>query len=281
MGAGDQNAAAVGAGIVREGIASVSIGTGGMAIQLLRHPYRDPAGKICVGAHALYGNWQVEGYQTGAAGVFRWFRDTMAQWEKHQAGLAGEGVYERLDALAAQTPPGADGLVLLPYFASSAAPRWNANARGTLMGLTFAHGMGHLARAFMEGIALEQKDILRSMERAGGRVARIRLTGGASKSPLWCQIQADMYGVPVETLQMSDTALAGAAVFAGVGAGLFGSVEQGVARMVHPSATFSPNAQTVTRYERLYGAYDRAVLALEQSGVFDEIAALQREGDTI
>ena len=139
IGAGDQNSAAVGAGVVRKGFLSVSLGTGGLAAAYLDEPFRDPNRKAMVDNHAVYGKWQLEGLQAGAAGVFRWFRDEIAAMEKEAAGASGKNVYDTLNGMIAKTPPGAKGLVLLPYLASATTPRWNPHARGTLLGLTFAH----------------------------------------------------------------------------------------------------------------------------------------------
>ena len=132
VGAGDQNSAVVGAGIVSEGRLSVSIGTGGIAIAYLDRPFRDPQEMSMITNHAIRGKWQMEGYQAGAAGVFRWFRDEIAALEKSQAPSKGKDVYVILDEMIANTPAGAKGLVFLPYLASATAPRWNPQARGTL-----------------------------------------------------------------------------------------------------------------------------------------------------
>ncbi len=276
VGAGDQNAAAVGAGIINEGIASVSIGTGGMAIILLDKSYRDKDMKACVGSHAIYGKWQFEGYQIGAAGVFRWFRDEVAALEKQEAKENGKDVYVMLDEMISETKPGSDGLVFLPFLASSGAPRWNPDARGTFIGLTFAHDRRHLARAFMEGITLEQKDILRSMRVTGNKIEKVRIMGGAAKSELWCQMQADMYDKEVETLKVSDAALVGAAIFAGVGVGLFKNIKQGVSRMVKIDKKYYPIKENVETYDQIYEIYCKTYETIEQNGVYKMVAEFQK-----
>jgi xylulokinase len=277
VGAGDQNAAAVGAGVVNKNIASISIGTGGMAITMLDRPYRDPAMKACIGSHAIFGNWQFEGYQIGAAGVFRWFRDEIAALEKADAQKRGESAYIKLDEMIRNTMPGANGLICLPFLASAAAPRWNPDARGALLGLTFAHGRKHMARAVIEGITLEQKDILNSMLVTGNRIDKVRIMGGAAKSELWCQIQADMYNSKVETLRVSDAALVGAAIFAGIGVGLYGDVVKAAEEMVHPEKEYAPDPERAELYEELYGIYCDAYEALDKSGVYGSIAKFQSD----
>lgn len=275
VGAGDQNSAAIGAGIINEGIASVSIGTGGMAIILLDKPYRDTAMKACVGSHAIYGKWQFEGYQIGAAGVFRWFRDEIAALEKDFALKNGEDVYKKLNEMIAEVPPGSEGLVFLPFLASAAAPRWNSDARGTFVGLTFAHERKHLARAFMEGITLEQKDILNSMKVTGNKVDTVRIMGGSSKSEIWCQMQADIYNKEVETLKVSDAALVGAAIFAGIGIGIFKDIKTGVNSMVKTSKKYYPRQNYSAIYDQVYNIYCNIYESLNERGVYSQIAEFQ------
>jgi xylulokinase len=275
VGAGDQNCATVGAGIIKGGNVSVSIGTGGMAIAFLDKPYRDPAGQSMVTNHAIHGRWQLEGYQAGAAGVFRWFRDEVATLEKTIADENGKDVFDMINELIEKTPVGSKGLVFLPYLASATAPRWNSSARGTLIGLTFAHDRGCLARAFMEGITMEQKDIIEAMLRTGVEVQAARIMGGATKSELWNQMQADMYNLPVETLKVTDAAVLGAAILAGVGVGVFSSVENGVEQMVSISKRYMPIAENVQTYNDLYQVYSKAYNGLADSGTFDALVAIQ------
>ena len=275
VGAGDQNSAVVGAGIVQPGYLSVSMGTGGIAITYLDEPFRDPSGMSMVTNHAIHGKWQLEGLQAGAAGVFRWFRDEIATLEKERAQEQNRDPYELINELIEKTPVGAKGLVFLPYLASATAPRWNAHARGTLTGLTFAHDRGCLARAFIEGITLEMKDILTSMLSSGIEVDTIRIMGGATKSPIWNQIQADVYNRPVETLKITDAALLGAAIFAGTGSGCFKDIRDAVSRMVVVDSVYEPVQENVEIYEELYDIYCRLYEGMEMREVFEKLSCLQ------
>ncbi|GAH65267.1 unnamed protein product, partial [marine sediment metagenome] len=242
VGAGDQNSAVIGAGVINDGDISVSIGTGGIAIACLDKPFRDPDGMNMVTNHAISGKWQMEGLQNGAAGVFRWFRDEIATYEKMEAEKNNEDVYKILDKMIKQIPAGSKGLVMLPYLAGSATPYWNTNARGTIIGLTFAHNKACLARCFIEGITLEMKDIINSFNRSGIKVDNIKMIGGASKSDIWNQIQSDMYKTKSSILKHSDAAIIGAAIFAGVGCKAFESIEKGVEKMVAVDKTYNPGS---------------------------------------
>lgn len=276
VGAGDQNCAAIGAGVVRPGLASVSLGTGGLTTVFTSNPYRDPRGKTMVTNSAVHGNWQLEGLQNGAAGVFRWFRDEIAALEKYEAERDGLDPYVRLNRMIEQSPPGGRGLVFLPYLASAASPRYDQNARGSLIGLTFQHTRGDIARAVIEGITLEQKDILTYMWRAGIRFEYINIMGGATKSEIWNQLQADCYGYPVKTLQVTDAAAMGAAICACIGAGIFKDVAAAVDAMVKTDRTYNPNPDMTALYDESYRMYCDAYEGLAATKVFERIVKRQK-----
>ena len=277
VGAGDQNCASTGAGVVRPGMASVSIGTGGLALAFLDRPFRDTKGKGIITINTVHGNWQIEGLQNGSAGVLRWFRDQLAIYDKEEAEKDGEDAYVRIGRLIEESRPGADGLVFLPYLASACTPRYDQDARGTLVGLSLIHTRGDIARAVMEGITLDQKDIITSIREAGIGIDRIRIMGGATKSDLWNQLQADCYGVPVETLKITDAAVMGAAICAGVGAGLYPDIPAAADSLVRVDRTYEPSPEMVEFYDESYQLYVDAYEALSGEGsVFEKIAARQK-----
>ena len=277
VGAGDQNSAAVGAGIVYNGYLSVSMGTAGNANAYLEKPFRDPEGKSMVVNHAIYNRWQIEGHQAGAAGVYRWFRDKIGMYEKYYAEKNNKDVYEILNKLISKTPAGSKGLVFLPYLASSTAPRWNPNARGVLAGLAFVHSRGCVARSFMEGITLEMKDIINSITNSGIKIKISRITGGATKSDVWNQIQSDVYNLKVETLQITDTAVMGAAIMGGVGVGIFKDIIEGVENMVKVDKIYEPLSKNAEIYDELYDIYCRLYECLDRSKVFNKLVKLQEK----
>lgn len=219
--------------------------------------------------------YQFEGYQTGAASVFRWYRDEIATQEKAEAEREGRNVYDILNERIEGTPVGAKGLVMLPYFASATSPRWNPDARGTLIGLTFAHDRACIARACMEGIVLEQKDILTNMVKNGIAVDSIRIIGGATKSTVWNQIQADMYQMRCETLDVPDAAVLGAAIMAGVAVGIFASIPEAANRMIHVADYYEPIAANTAIYNEMYAIYCAAYEGFQHTHVFEKIAKLQ------
>ena len=271
VGVGDQNSAALGAGVVAPSAVSISLGTGGLATVVLDGCYRDPRRQSMVTSHAIHGLWTFEGLQNAAAGAFRWFRDEIAALEKHQAAEPG-GAYDALNKMIDATPVGAHGLLMLPQFAGSAAPRWNAAARGGFLGLTLAHTRSDMARACVEGITLEQKDILHSLQTEGKDFSHVRIVGGATKSPVWNQIQADIYGLPCETLAVSDAAALGAAISAGTGVHIFSSLAEGAEKMVHVRERYEPDQTQTAQYEDLYHVYCDAYEALEKAQIFQQLS---------
>lgn len=285
VGAGDQNAAAVGAGVVERGIMSVSLGTGGLAAAFVDGPISDldPSGMLT--GHAIPGRFMLEGYQPAGASSLRWFRDEISRcWFRQgenlppvcsYAAAEDKDVYDILDCLAATAPPGSKGLIVNPYFASAATPRWNADARATITGMTFAHDRACLVRAFMEGITLDVKDMVESMKRCGVPIETVRILGGPTKCELWNQIQADIYGQPVATLQTTDAAPLGAAICAAVGAGLFKDIPEGVARMVRTDKQYEPIPGNVAIYEELYEVFCEIYEGLNPR-VYKRLAEIQQ-----
>ncbi len=255
IGAGDQCAGSLGAGVARRGSLSISMGTAGAVTAVLDSPYRDPNGRIMITNHSRQGRWLLEGYQAAAASVFRWFKEELGTVETMEAQARGLDAYDLIGALAAKAPPGARGLVFLPYFASAATPRYDPGARGVLAGLTFAHDRACVARAFMEGITMDMRDMIVAIKAAGATVDTVRLLGGPTKSAFWNQIQADIYGTGVQTLKVGDATVLGAAVMGAVGAGLFRDVEEGAAAMVRVDRTFEPDPSKTALYDELYAAF--------------------------
>lgn len=274
LGIGDQNSAALGAGIVKTGGISVSIGTGGLATALLDECYRDPKGQAMVTNHAIHGLWTFEGLQNAAAGVFRWFRDELTTLELDRYG---EKVYGTLDEMISKVPVGANGLLMLPFFAGSAAPRWNSKARGGFLGLTLSHTRSDMARACLEGITLEQKDIINSLSTENVSFQYVRIVGGATKSKIWNQMQADIYNLPCETLVVTDAAVLGAAICAGYGTGIFDSIEDAVTQMVKVADRYEPNAENAVKYEELYKLYCDVYHVLDEGNIFEKFTKIQEK----
>jgi xylulokinase len=184
-GGGDNAAAAVGNGVIREGLASCSIGTSGVLFAHSDDLTLDPSGRMHAFCHAVPGRYHLMGVTLAAGGSLRWWRE-----------IIGQG-YDQLSALAAEAPPGAEGLVFLPYLSGERTPHLDPLARGAFFGLTSRHGLGHLTRAVMEGVAFSLRDSLEIMSSLGANPTQIRATGGGARSPFWRQLLADILGRPI------------------------------------------------------------------------------------
>lgn len=252
-GAGDQAAGAVGMGVVRPGAVSATIGTSGVVFAATEKPALDPLGRIHTFCHAVPARWHVMGVTQGAGLSLRWFR------EQFGAGAAdGRDAYERLCAEAETVPAGADGLLWTPYLMGERTPHLDPHARAALVGLTASHTRAHIVRAILEGIAFSLRDTLTIFDEMNVPVETIRLGGGGARSALWRQIQADVYGRTVESVETEEGAAYGAALLAGVGGGAWRSVDEACTACVRVRAQVAPGAAAGlmnARYQKYQTVY--------------------------
>jgi xylulokinase len=251
-GAGDQAAGAVGMGITRPGAVSATIGTSGVVFAATDRPATDPHGRLHTFCHAVPGMWHVMGVTQAAGLSLRWVRDRFA-----------DGVsYDTLTAEAAAVEPGADGVLWAPYLMGERTPHCDPTVRAALIGLAASHGRGHVVRAVMEGVAFSLRDTLSIFADMQVPVRTIRVGGGGARSALWRQIQADVYAQPVETVTSDEGAAYGAAMLAGVGAGLWETVDAACDALVAVADTTTPRREIVARMNECYEAYRRIYPAL-------------------
>ncbi len=259
-GAGDQAAGAVGMGIATPGAVSATIGTSGVVFAATDRPSLDARGRLHTFCHAVPGRWHVMGVTQAAGLSLRWFRDTFG------AGASDANdkrdPYERLTAEAAAIPPGSDGLLWAPYLMGERTPHLDPNARAALIGLTASHTRGHIVRAILEGVAFSLRDSFTLFAEMGVPVRNIRLGGGGARSPLWRQIQADAYGHEVEILEAEEGAAYGAAILAGVGAGVWSSVDAACSKVVKVAQRVASQPALVERMNTSYAAYRRMYPAI-------------------
>ncbi len=249
-GAGDQAAGAVGAGVVRPGAVSATIGTSGVVFAATDRPALDPRGRVHTFCHAVPGGWHVMGVTQGAGLSLRWFRDQFGAGPDD-----GRDPYERLAEEAAGVPPGADGLLWAPYLMGERTPHLDPHARAALAGLTASHTRAHVVRAILEGVAFSLRDTLTIFAEMGVPVETIRLGGGGARSALWRQIQSDVYGREVELVEADEGAAYGAALLAGVGGGAWGSVVEACAASVRVRERVAPRAETARVMDERYEAF--------------------------
>jgi len=197
---------------------------------------------------------------TQAAGLsLRWFRDQFAR----VPAVDGQDPYEQLTAEAATAPAGADGLLWAPYLMGERTPHLDPTARGVLAGLTASHTRAHVIRAILEGVAFSLKDTFTIFAEMKVPVKNIRLGGGGARSPLWRQIQADVYGQEVEIVEAEEGAAFGAAILAGVGAGMWPSVGAACDSVVRVVERISPIPANVVVMNAAGKAYRRIYPAMK------------------
>jgi xylulokinase len=248
-GAGDQGAGAVGMGILAPGSVSATIGTSGVVFAATAEPTLDPKGRLHTFCHAAPGVWHVMGVTNGAGLSFRYLKDTF---------FAGSS-YDELTALAADAPPASDGLLWAPYLFGERTPHLDPEARAAFVGITASTTRAHFVRAVLEGVAFSLKDTFTLFAELGIPVESIRLGGGGARAPLWRQIQADVYGHPVELLEAEEGGAFGAALLAGTGVGAWPSVEAACDATIRAAKTVTPKhadvmAEAYTHYRKLYPA---------------------------
>jgi xylulokinase len=251
-GGGDQAAGAVGMGIVAPGNVSATIGTSGVVFAATSDPVVEPKGRIHTFCHAIPGRWHVMGVTQGAGLSLRWFRDQ----------FGGGASYDSLMIEAAAAPAGSDGLLWAPYLMGERTPHLDPNARGALVGLTAQHTRAHVIRAILEGVAFSLRDTFTIFRELGVPLKSIRLGGGGARSYLWQQIQADIYGIPVDLVAAEEGAAYGAALLAGVGTGMWASVDAACETAVRVAKRIEPIAENVELLNRRYQEYRKLYPAL-------------------
>ena len=254
-GAGDQAAGALGVGVDRPGPVSVVLGTSGVVFAALPAFAADAEARVHSFCHAVPGAWHAMGVMLSAAGSLRWLRDVLG------------GAYEDLLAAAERWRPGAEGVSFQPYLAGERTPHADPNARGAFVGLGLRHDRGALARAVLEGVAFGLRDSLELLAALGVRADVGRVSGGGARSALWLRIVASVLGIPLERTAVDEGAAYGAALLAGVRAGVFADVHEAVERCVRVREVIEPDRAWTGAYAELYdrfrGLYP-ALRALEE-----------------
>jgi xylulokinase len=253
-GGGDQAAGAVGAGAVRPGVVSLTLGTSGVVFATTDAPLVEPEGRLHAFCHAVPGKWHFMGVTLSAAGSLQWYRDTLAPRESF-ADLVTE---------AETAPAGSEGLLFLPYLSGERTPYPDPLARGSFVGLTLRHARAHLTRAVLEGVAFSMRDCFELLRGAGlGAAREVRIAGGGAKGPLWRRIVANVLGLPMLTVNSTEGAAYGAALLGGVGAGAWPTVEAACDATIAVTGRDEPVAEWTRAYETLYPRYRELYAALK------------------
>ena len=259
-GLGDGQAAALGAGIARPGDAYLNLGTGIVSGMFSADYKTDRAFRTMTGG--VPGTYVIETFFGGGTYNVNWFVNNFSDIGPRPFGLdlAPERV---LEAAAADLPPGSGGLLFLPYLTGVLTPYWDSNARGVLFGLTGQHGKAHLYRAMLEGLAMETRLSTAGAELATGlRAGRFLVMGGGARSPLWCQIIADVLVRPIVVAREDEATCLGAGMLAATAAGLYADVAEASLCMSGTGRSYHPDPATAAGYDRLFDIHKTLYPAL-------------------
>ena len=248
FGGGDLAMAALGSGVVQPGAACVNIGTGGQFFAVADTPLYDPQLRIHTFRHAMPGRWTVGGALLSAGMALQWFCENVSSF----------GSYSEVSQAVATVAPGSDGLLFLPYLAGVRTPHMDCSARGAFVGLTTRHTKVHLARAIAEGVAFALRESQQIVGHIGVPVDTLVASGGGTRSAAWKQILADVLKRPVKSVAVDEQAAVGAAICAGVGAGVFPDVQQACEQAVRlePGRT-EPDPRQTEFYDRLFELFQK------------------------
>ncbi len=271
-GAGDQQAGAVGNGIVTDGLISATMGTSGVVFTHTRHYVTDPQGRVNTFCAAVAGEYCMFGCMLSTGGSMQWYRNVLGQAEVAEAKSKGVDPYELLGAQAEAAAPGCEGVFWLPYLTGERTPHADPFARACWIGIHSRTGRNELIRAVMEGATFAMNDAVTLLRDRGLRVGQIRLSGGGARSGLWRQMQANIYGATCVTINAEEGPAYGAALLAATGAGCFKNIKEACKAGIKVTRTIKPQPQLKRLYAKYYQQYRRLYPALKDE--FARIAEL-------
>lgn len=263
-GAGDCAAGAVGNGIVNSGVLSTSIGTSGVMFVHSDEIKIDPMGRIHTFCHAVRGKWHLMGVTLSAGGSLQWLKNAFCQSMIEESAKKNSDVYDLMTEEAASVPAGSSGLYFLPYLSGERTPHADPDARGCFIGLHLSHTRAHLIRSVIEGVTYSLNDSLEIMQGLGVPVNQIRASGGGSRSQLWRQIQADVFGNKVVTTNSEEGPAFGVALLAAVGAGEYKDITEACKAAIKVTKTTNPNAKSKQIYEHAKHVYQGLYTSLKR-----------------
>lgn len=264
-GAGDNAAAAVGTGVVRDGRAFTTIGTSGVVYAHTSKIAIDAGGRVHTFCSAVPGQWHIMGVTQGAGLSLRWFRDNFCKSEIETASLMNMDTYSLMTKEAETVPIGANKLLYLPYLMGERTPHLDPDARGVFFGISAIHTKKDMLRAVLEGVSYSLKDCLEVFGEMGISVDSMMAAGGGGTSSMWRQMLADLYGCPVQTTTSKEGPALGVALLAGVGAGVYKSIEEACDAVVNVDIVQQTIIKNSEEYKKYYNMYKTIYPSLKQN----------------
>jgi len=254
------------------GLMCVNTGTGSFILAHSERPAFDAEQRVVCTASAVAGKWLLEAGIYTSGSVYRWYRDNFALVESNAARDLQIDAYEILNSEIKNTSPGAEGVLLMPHFAGSAAPYWDPKAAGLIFGLSLGHKRSHVIRALLEGICFEINKNIRIIESLTQGITEIRVSGGATRSTTFNQIQADVYGKTVLRSVSEQSSALGAMLLAATSIGLYPDVATAVNTAVAFDAhnRRNPDDQAHNLYEKMLSLHDELYAALSSRNMYEK-----------
>ncbi|NHJ47843.1 MAG: xylulokinase [Asgard group archaeon] len=274
VGGGDQQCAAIGVGVTEKGRIKATTGTGTFLLAFLDKSQRDSKKRVLCSCHAMPGKFVYEASIFTTGSILRWFRDNFSSAEKSLAPRLNLDSYDLLGMQAETIPPGSEGLMIVPHFVGAGAPHWDPNARGIIFGLGLGHTRNHLIRAIMEATCYEIKSNLLIFKELGVPITELRITGGASRNSAWNQIEADICNLPVIKGQVEEATALGAAILAGVGAGIYNNIESAANEMVIIDEQRKPIKKNNVKYEQFFTVYSQLYQSIKDRNLYEKLSKI-------
>ncbi|PRR79620.1 xylulokinase [Clostridium vincentii] len=257
-GAGDQAAGAIGNGIVSEGIISTVIGTSGVIFAVTDTPRFDKEGRVHTLCHAVPNKWNIMGVTQGAGLSLNWFKKTFCAKEIEESENLGIDIYDILNKKASKSKPGSNGIIYLPYLMGERTPHIDPNVKGAFLGISLINNHDDFVRSILEGVSFSLKNCLDLIKDMNVSIDEIRVSGGGAESNIWKQILADVFQYPLTTVKASEGPALGVAILAGVGVGIYDSVESACSKIIKGNAKVSQNTDLKEVYSKVYKVYNSA-----------------------
>ncbi|NLA73029.1 MAG: xylulokinase [Clostridiales bacterium] len=262
-GAGDNAAAAIGTGVIKEGSAFTTIGSSAVVYAVSDEPLINALGKVHTLCASVKNKWTVMSCTQGAGISLRWLRNTCFEKEAYEAEKQGTDTYALMDKMAEKVPIGAEKLIYLPYLMGERSPHPDPYCKGVFFGLSNTHSKAHLVRAVLEGVAFSQKECVDVFREMGVDVSDMTVCGGGGRSPLWRQMLSDLYGCPVKTLKADEGGALGVAILAGVCSKEYSSLQEACDLIVKKNEPLMPDKEAGKLYEPYFELYKKLYKSLK------------------
>lgn len=263
-GAGDNAAAAVGTGVVVDGKSFTTIGSSGVVYSHISNLVIDPKGRVHTFCSAVPGEWHLMGVTQAAGLSLKWFRDNLCNDIIEQSIREEVNAYSLMDKDAEKVPIGCNKLIYLPYLMGERTPHLDPNCRGVFFGLSAIHKRPDMIRAILEGVSYSLKDCYSVLEEISTKSNEMIICGRGGSSKIWCQMLSDIYSCEVKTIMSNGGPALGAAILAGVGTGIYKSVQEACKEMIKTKENYKPIPENTEKYEKMYSIYKSLYIQLKE-----------------